>query len=30
MDMSKIDKFYPIAEQGNIIIHLVLENLNIF
>ncbi|QIT35823.1 hypothetical protein WBP_0744 [Wolbachia endosymbiont of Brugia pahangi] len=30
MDMSKIDKFYPTAEQGDIIIHPVLENLNIF
>ncbi|MDG7053267.1 MAG: hypothetical protein LKM45_05320 [Wolbachia endosymbiont of Alcedoecus sp.] len=30
VDMSKIDKFCLIAEQGDIIIHPVLENLNIF
>ncbi|MDR2978713.1 MAG: hypothetical protein LBU56_04945 [Rickettsiales bacterium] len=30
VDMSKIDKFCLIAEQGDIIIHSVLEILNIF
>ncbi|WP_264328708.1 hypothetical protein [Wolbachia endosymbiont (group A) of Andrena hattorfiana] len=30
IDVSKIDKFYLIAEQGDIIIHPILENLDIF
>lgn len=30
VDVSKIDKFYLIAEQGDIIIHPILENLDIF
>ncbi|MDM8335698.1 hypothetical protein [Wolbachia pipientis] len=29
LDVSRIDKFYLIAEQGNIIIHPILENLDI-
>jgi hypothetical protein len=30
VDMSKIDKFYLTAEQGDIIIHPILENLDMF
>ncbi|MFL3876376.1 hypothetical protein wTkk_000293 [Wolbachia endosymbiont of Trichogramma kaykai] len=30
LDVKKIDKFYLIAEQGDIIIHPILENLEIF
>ncbi|WP_395463056.1 hypothetical protein [Wolbachia endosymbiont of Cantharis cryptica] len=30
VDVSKIDKFYLIVEQGDIIIHPILENLDIF
>ncbi|WP_240991795.1 hypothetical protein [Wolbachia endosymbiont of Glossina morsitans morsitans] len=30
IDVSKIDKFYLIAEQGYIIIHPIWENLDIF
>ncbi|WP_406828661.1 hypothetical protein [Wolbachia endosymbiont (group A) of Icerya purchasi] len=30
IDVSKIDKFYLIGEQGDIIIHPILENLDIF
>ncbi|KLT22663.1 hypothetical protein wVul_1028 [Wolbachia endosymbiont of Armadillidium vulgare str. wVulC] len=30
LDVSKIDKFHLIAEQGDIIIHPILENLDIF
>ncbi|WP_168455496.1 hypothetical protein [Wolbachia endosymbiont of Ctenocephalides felis wCfeJ] len=29
MDMNRVDKFYLIAEQGDIIIHPILENLDI-
>ncbi|WP_174855532.1 hypothetical protein [Wolbachia endosymbiont of Ctenocephalides felis wCfeT] len=30
LDVSKIDKFYLIAEQGNIVLNPILENLGIF
>ncbi|GFY65352.1 uncharacterized protein TNIN_38541 [Trichonephila inaurata madagascariensis] len=30
VDVSKVDKFYLIGEQGDIIIHPILENLDIF
>ncbi|BET29540.1 MULTISPECIES: hypothetical protein [Wolbachia] len=30
LDVKKIDKFHLIAEQGDIIIHTILENLDIF
>ncbi|NSM56842.1 hypothetical protein HET73_05635 [Wolbachia endosymbiont of Atemnus politus] len=29
VDMSRIDKFYLVAEQGDVIIHPILENLDI-